>query len=213
MLVFVLQLIQYQEQSNLAFQLLVKSQVREEPLDLDELMCYSLSPVPHSLGTPDGFFAKTNKATMLHFLLDDKTDEVPYPKDAIFIQDGNALFHALTNLPHTFGAICLQVLDQMVAKKHFIFSTDSYQPDSIKAQERLRRSFSEKFIVQGTATRKPQDFKLFLGNEENKRQLCQLMLKVWGSKEAASRLVKCETAALIVEGTAHQLMSSDGEVS
>ena len=151
MLALVLQLIQYQEQSNLPFQLLVKSQVLDEPLDLDELMCYSLSPVPHSLGTPDGFFAKTNKAAMMHFLLDNKTDEVPYPKDAIFIQDGNALFHVLTNLPHTFGEICLQVLDQMVAKKHFIFSTDSYQPDSIKAQERLRRGFSEKFIVQGTA--------------------------------------------------------------
>ncbi|MGL5356070.1 MAG: hypothetical protein ACRDAQ_05915, partial [Cetobacterium sp.] len=65
--------------------------------------------------------------------------------------------------------------------------------------------------MQGTATRKPQDFKLFLGDEENKRQLCQLMLKVWGSKEAASQLEKRETAALIVQGTAHQLMSSDGE--
>ena len=176
-------------------------------------MCYSLSPVPHSLGTPDGFFMKTNKAAMLHFLLDERKDEVPYPKDAIFIQDGNALFHALTNLPLTFGGICLQVLDQMAAKKNFIFSTDSYQPDSIKAQERVRRGCSAKFIVQGAATRKPHDFKVFLGNEENKRQLCQLMLKVWRSKEAASRLAKCDTAALIVEGIAHQLISLDGEVS
>ncbi len=80
---------------------------------------------------------------MLQFLLDDKTDEVPYPKDAIFIQDGNALFHTLTNLPHTFGEICLQALDQMVAKKNVLFTTDSYQPDPIKAQERLRRGFSK----------------------------------------------------------------------
>ncbi|KAL7397163.1 hypothetical protein ABVT39_017800 [Epinephelus coioides] len=149
---------------------------------------------------------------MLHFLLNDRTDEVTYPKDAIFIQDGKALFHSLTNLPPTFGAICLHVLDQMVAKKQFIFSTDSYQPDSVKAQERLRRDFSEKFIVKGTATRKPQDFKLFLDNEENNQQLCQLMLKVWGSEEATSGLAKCETAVLIVEGTAYQLTSLDGEV-
>lgn len=171
-----MQIIRYQEQSNLAFQLLIKSQVRKEPIELDQLMCYSLSPVPHCLGTPDGFFTKTDKPTMLHFLLDDKTDEVPYSKDAIFIQDRNILFHALTNLPHTFGGICLQVLDQMV--KYFIFSTDSYQSDSIKAQKRLRHGFSEEFTVQNKATRKPQDFKLFLGNEENKWQLCQLMLKV-----------------------------------
>lgn len=94
-----------------------------------------------------------------------------YSKDAIFIQDGNTLFRALTNLPNTYGGICLQVLDQMVTKKYFMFSTDSYQSDSIKAQKRLRHGFSEKFIVQNTATRKPHDFKLFLGNEENKWQL------------------------------------------
>ena len=80
-----LQLIQYQQQSNLAFLLLVKSQHLDNPLDLNELIRYSLAPVPHSLGTPDGFFAKTNKAAMLHFLLEDISDDVSYPKDAIYI--------------------------------------------------------------------------------------------------------------------------------
>jgi hypothetical protein len=79
--------------------LLIKSQYLDEPLDFSELMRYSLTPVPHSLGTADGFFNKTNKAAMLHFLMEDTPEEVPYPKDALYIQDGNALFHALTNLP------------------------------------------------------------------------------------------------------------------
>ncbi|KAI4821039.1 hypothetical protein KUCAC02_028991 [Chaenocephalus aceratus] len=51
----------YKEQSNLAFQLLVKSQIMEMPINLEELMRYPLSPVPHALGSPDGYFAKTNK--------------------------------------------------------------------------------------------------------------------------------------------------------
>lgn len=38
-------LIQYLEQSNLAFMLLFKSQLLDEPLNLDELMRYSFSPV------------------------------------------------------------------------------------------------------------------------------------------------------------------------
>uniref|UniRef100_UPI00358FE6F1 uncharacterized protein n=1 Tax=Myxine glutinosa TaxID=7769 RepID=UPI00358FE6F1 len=205
-------LIQYQKQSNLAFTLLVKSQLLDEPLNLDEVMRYCLSPDPHCLGTPDGFFDKTNKATMMHNILDDRTEEVPYPKDTFFIQDGNALFHALTSLPPMFGDICLQILDHIVAKKNFIFSTDSYQADSIKAQERLRRGFGEKFLVEGSATQKPKDFKLFLANGMNNMQFCQLLLKVWGSSKAASRLEKCQTAALIVEGKAHQLVSSNGEV-
>ena len=186
--------------------LLIKSQLLEEPLNLDELMRYSLTPVPLSLGTPDGFFAKTNKASMLHFLLVD-TEEVPYPRDAIHIQDGMGLLHVLTNLPQTYGDICLQVLDCMASKRNFIFSTDCYHADSIKAQERLRRGFSQTYIIDGPATRRPADFKLFLANEENKRQLCRLLLRVWGSKVAASRLDKCGTAV------AYQLDSCNGEVA
>jgi len=162
--------------------LIIKSQRLDEPLDLDELMRYSLAPVPHSLDTADGFFNKTNKAAMLHFLMEDAPEDVSYPTDSLYIQDGNALFRALTNLPTTFGAICLQVLDQMVAKTTFVFSTDSYHADSIKAQERLRRGFSQRYIIEGQATRKPVDFKLFLANEENKLQLCQLLLRVWDAR-------------------------------
>ena len=202
-----LQVIQYREQSNLAFMLLIKSQHQDEPLNLDELMRYSLTPVPHSLATSDGFFNKTNKAAMLHFLMEDASEDVPYPKEALYIQDGNALFHALMNLPPTFGEICLQVLDQMVAKKNFVFSTDSYHSDSIKAQERLRRGFSQRYIIEGPATRKPTDFKTFLANEDNKTQLCQLMLRVWGSKLSASRLDKCGTAVAVVEGKAFPVFS------
>ena len=207
-----LQLIHYKEQSNLAFTLLVKSQLLEEPLNLDELMKYSLSPVPHCLGTPDGFFAKTNKAAMMHYILEDRTDEVPYPKKSFFIQDGNALFHTLTNLPLTFADICLQILDQMVSKTNFILSTDSYKADSIKAQERLRRGYGETFIVKGPATQKPMDFKHFLANEKNKVQFCQLLLKVWGSSKATSCLEKCKTAVVIIEGKVYQLVPSNGEV-
>ena len=97
----------YQEQSNLAFQLLVKSQVLDMPISLEELMHYPLSPVPHALGSPDGFFAKTNKASILKYLLKDRDEDVAYPKNALFIQDGNALFHMMANLAPTCGEICI----------------------------------------------------------------------------------------------------------
>ena len=51
----------------------------------------------------------------------------------MFIQDGNALFHTLNNLPPMFGGIYLQILDHMTPKQNFIFSTDSYHQDSIKS--------------------------------------------------------------------------------
>ena len=65
----------------------------------------------------DGFFAKTNKVTILHNLKEDfHQEDLPYPKDVLFIQDGLALLHVLTNLPPTYDEICLQILDQMIAK-------------------------------------------------------------------------------------------------
>ena len=109
LLALYLQTSQYRDQSDLAFMLLIKSQHLDEPLDIEEMMRYSSTPVPHSLGTADGFFTNTNKAAMLHFLLEDAPEDVPYPTHALFIQVGNALFHAMTNLPPAFGVICLRV--------------------------------------------------------------------------------------------------------
>ena len=75
---------------------------------------------------------------MIHYLLEEYAENVPtYPKDAMFIQDGNALFHTIYDLEPTLGGICLQILHQMSLKGNFIFSTDSYDPNSIKAQERI----------------------------------------------------------------------------
>ena len=124
-----------------------------------------------------------------------------------------ALLHVLTNRPPTCGEICLQILDQMVAKKHFIFSTDSYHSGSMKAQETLRRGSSDRIIMSGPATRKPFDLKIFLANDDNKKQLCQLLLRVWGDRVAASMLQRTEMAILIVEGKAYQPIDSNGEVS
>ena len=101
----------------------------------------------------------------------------------------------------------------MAAKKYFLFSTDSYHPESIKSQERLRRGSSERIILSGPATRKPYDFKMFLANDDNKKQFCQLLLRVWSDQQAASRLERTEMAVLIVEGKAHQLTSSNGKVN
>ena len=56
------------------------------------------------------------------------------------------------------------------------------------------------------------DFKAFLLNDNNKVQLCQLLLKVWSSSEAATRLEACQEAILIVNGKAHKLSVANGKV-
>ena len=147
--------------------LLVKSQHADLQISLDELMSYSLKPVPPSLGTADGFFYKTNKDALLPAILDDVPDNITYPDDALSIQDENAHFHSLIDIPRIFGKLSLRILNSMVSKNQFIFSTDSYHNSLIKSQERLRRGCSQRHIVSGPATRKPADFKLFLTNKDN----------------------------------------------
>ena len=66
--------------------LLVKSQHADLQINLGELMSCSLTPVPPSLRTDDRFFYKTNKAALLHAILDDVPNNVAYPDDALFIQ-------------------------------------------------------------------------------------------------------------------------------
>ena len=131
--------------------------------------------------------------------------EEQYPKGSMFIQDGNALFHTLNNLHLRLGT-CLQILGHMAAKQNFIFSTDSYHQDSIKSQELVHRRCREFCILQGSATRKPKDFKAFMANDENKRQLYKVLLQVWSSYAAAPRLERCTDVVIIVDGIAHRLL-------
>ena len=59
---------EFKQKSNVAFQLLVKSQQRNIDVDLQELMSFQLTSVPYSLGTADGFLVKTDKSSSFHFL-------------------------------------------------------------------------------------------------------------------------------------------------
>ena len=102
------------------------------------------------------FLSKTNKAAPMHFLVADYTKEMAYPKDSFFIQDGNALFHTLTNLAQTFRGISLNILDLILVKRNVIFSTDCYHQDSIKSQERKRGRCGEKLLLHGLATHRPK---------------------------------------------------------
>ena len=67
--------------------------------------------------------------------------------------------------------------------------------------------------LDGPSVRTPSDFKMFLLNDKNKEQSCQLMKKVWCSADAIPQLQKCSTAILIVEGKAYSFKCSDEEVN
>ena len=128
---------QFKQQGNVAFHLLVKSQNQGLQLDLKELMTYPLSPVPYSLATADGCLAKTNKAKGFNFITKDCPDAaLPPSNETLTVYDGNACFYYLKDLPTNFSQICSKVFDIMGKTGDVVFSTDQYYPDSIKSMER-----------------------------------------------------------------------------
>jgi hypothetical protein len=89
-------IIEYRQQSNIAFQLLVRSQCDDLRIDLKELLAYPLTPVPYSIVTSDGFLNKTDKSKGYHFLTKDVEDVPPPPDDkTLVIEGGNAAFYYL----------------------------------------------------------------------------------------------------------------------
>jgi hypothetical protein len=54
--------------------------------------------------------------------------------------------------------------------------------------ERKRRGCSEKLIVTGEKKKKPPDWKIFHTNEENKKQLVELLCRVWSTDNSAPKL-------------------------
>jgi len=147
--------------------------------------------VPYSIGLADGFLAKTDRSKGLYHIVKDidDSDLSVNPRDCMIIEDGNALFHCLQEIPSSFGNIAHKILSSIVEHaSHVIFSTDMYSENSIKSVERIRRGCGEKLIVSGEKTKRPKDWKSFLTNDDNKKQLVQVLLNSWNSDASAELL-------------------------
>ena len=71
--------------------------------------------------------------------------------------------------------------------------------------ERARRGCGEKLLVKAENTKKPTDWKSFLTNDENKKQLVQVLCKSWNNDSYAKNL-EGRKVILICEGEDYQLI-------
>ena len=104
------------------------------------------------------------------------------------VEDGNAVFYFLNEMPAYFHDICIKIHNGVLSKCDVIFSTDMYKPDSGKSSERTWRGCAEKMMIKGGKTKRPSDWKQFLTNDGNKKQLIQVLLDVWSKHDMAKRL-------------------------
>ena len=74
----------------------------------------------------------------------------------------------------------------------------------------IRRGRGPALIIDGHATRIPPDFSSFLTNPDNKTAFSRLIVKVWGSAAAVSRLENTMLAIAAVDGKAFTFKSANG---
>ena len=169
-----------------------------------------MAVVPPCFGTPDGFMVKTNKAAALKFITKEEDSAVQYSiKDSLGILDGNVTFYMLKNAPQTFLDVALEIYNFIKSYFHVVFSTDSYDDQSIKAHERRRRGASATLTIKGLLTRLSMEMNEFLCNDENKKQLCDVIKRVFESNRIADK-IRGKEVILVVEGKASLITSDDG---
>ena len=102
--------VQYMQQANAAFQLLVLLQEQSEKIDMRELMKYPLMPVLSTIGTPDGYLLKTDKSKGFTYLKKE-LDDFTMPSDAktLNVEEGNSIFYCMKEVPATFKQICEKI--------------------------------------------------------------------------------------------------------
>ena len=208
-------IVKYRQEGSFVFNLLVQLEKMDPNLvNLKDFVSYPLTPIPYSIGTIDGCLAKTNKSKGFHWLIRNVVN-AKYPSEqTTVIEDGNAVFHCLTNVPNTFAEIAERVFEMASSCSSVVFSTDMYKADSVKSMERVRRGTSTKLLIGGPKTKKPADWKQFLKNNDNKKRFIEILLEVWSSNWFAPKL-NGRDVTLICEGKAYKLTStnSDGEVT
>lgn len=182
-------------------------------LDMEKVMKYPLGPVPWSLATADGAPVRTDKAKLLHAL---ETEHVlakrPELDSMNCVIDGNAMLQAQVGLPSTFGELAENVFDQLPRVSRTDFVTDTYRPRSIKHCERKRRGTSKPYLLKGSLTKVPHNWKEFMSNSENKQRLIQFLLEEWKKDKYAMKLK--DRAVFFVHGIdCTCITSSDGLIT
>ena len=94
--------VQYMQQANVSFQLLVLSQEQSVKIDMRELMKYPLMPELSTIGTPDGYLLKTDKNKGFTYLRKE-LDDFTMPSDAktLNVEEGNSIFYYMKEVPAT----------------------------------------------------------------------------------------------------------------
>ena len=94
--------VQFTSQSDIFGKIALLQQSRD--IDLPEVFCYPLGPVPWSLATSSEELIKTNKAALMHHLEKGPTNVERVERPCALVIDGMALVRRVSHAGHTFNS-------------------------------------------------------------------------------------------------------------
>ena len=180
---------------NLLARLVVIGRIRK--VDLQELLSYSLGPVPLALCTSLGCLVKTNKATMLHSLGSQPEKAiVEIPRGGIYVVDAMATIRKvdIKKLPgeRTFLNLAHVLLRRIVnlargnGSNEIHFVADTYRDQSIKNAERAKRAAGDSNVMRVYGKAIPLQWNKFLSCGKNKEALLQYLYDTWKKTRCAT---------------------------
>lgn len=120
-------------------------------IEVRELLCHSLGPLPWALATPEGFPRKTNKAIFASNLQKDVQLAEQVPQHSATVIDGMSLVQKInigTNKSTFSQVACLllsRVLREGLESNRIDVAFDTYQENAIKDAERGMRGEDQSF--------------------------------------------------------------------
>ena len=188
-------------------------------VSLQEVLAYSLGPIPWSLATTDGGLVKTVKSKLLDSLEKDVPDPLldTFPENCVQVFDGMVIIQQLPSLSlETFGEMSEYVLKRITshAARIVYFVTDQYHDQSLKGSERQRRAAAGCIRVQLTRReqKRPKQFKKFLCYGVNKIDLVKFFLNDWSDPERFKSTIGDTLIFFTLESRCYQLRVVDNKV-
>lgn len=164
-------------------------------LDMKEVFCHPLGPLPWSLSTPEGTLRKTCKAALAKHLqkLAKPADDLPDECTATVI-DGMSLVQKVNNNVSTFADVATATHNMICkeAKKStrvdIVF--DIYEEMSIKTAERMNRGEEQSLPPRTIApTQIVRQWTHFLKQVNNKSSLIEFLVREWQKAKYTDKLL------------------------
>ena len=98
-------IIEYKHQNNGIAKLFVKALDKDMKLDMANIITYCLTPIPYSIDTTDGFLSKNDNTNSFGNLTKVTENALNPQSNGLTIENGNVLFHIITQIRGTFEKI------------------------------------------------------------------------------------------------------------